>query len=247
MYHKMLVENANNNYYKRNHLFLKREAKKMKYKLEWKYKTKGVNPVLFTSDWLEGEHALSVGENLDKSGKAIEISFIDEVGTSWNLKEMRKLLAEIEEEPHNITVYFDGGFDKYSNRAGLGAIVYYHQGKKKYRLRANEIVDEMETNNEAEYAALYYALSLLEELDVHHLSCEFKGDSQVVLKQLEGEWPCYEENLNRWLDRIEEKMEKLGIHPKYSPIDRKQNKEADRLATQALQGKSIHSKMQILS
>jgi len=218
----------------------------MKYKLEWKYKLKGKEPVSFTSDWLEGDHALSTGEALESSGKAIDISFADEIGTSWSIKEMKKLLSEIEEEPHNLTVFFDGGFERESNQAGLGAIVYYQQGKKKYRLRANQLVEALDTNNEAEYAALYFALNLLEELDVHHLPCDFKGDSQVVLKQLEGEWPCYEETLNRWLDRIEEKMKKLGLHPRYIPIERKLNKEADKLATQALQGKSIYSKMQIL-
>ncbi|MBM4762058.1 ribonuclease H family protein [Bacillus sp. B15-48] len=218
----------------------------MKYKLEWKYKLKGKEAIWFTSDWLEGEVALHTAEDLERLGRADDIRFSDEVGTNWNIKELRKLLAEIEEEPHDLTVYFDGGFDRSTNLAGLGAIIYYHQGKKKYRLRANQMVEELQTNNEAEYAAFYFALTLLEELGVHHLSCEFRGDSQVVLKQLEGEWPCYEESLNRWLDRIENKIKELGLYSKFIPIDRKGNKEADKLASQALQGKVIHSKMQIL-
>lgn len=219
----------------------------LKYKLEWEYKAaKGIEPILFSSDFLDGEHALQAGEELEKSGKAAEISFIDEIGTSWTLKEMRKLLAEVEEEPHDLTVYFDGGFDSYKVKAGLGTIIYFKQGKKKYRLRANEVFDELETNNEAEYAALYFALTLLEEMGVRNMTCEIKGDSQVVLKQLDGEWPCYEETLNRWLDRIENKIKELGLHPKYLPVGRKENKEADKLATQALQGKMINSRMQIL-
>lgn len=104
----------------------------------------------------------------------------------------------------------------------------------------------METNNEAEYAALYFTLTILEELGVHHLPCEFIGDSQVVLKQLEGEWPCYEDVLNRWLDRIENKQKELGLEPRYTVVSRKENKEADKLASQALEGKMINSKMQIL-
>jgi ribonuclease HI len=218
----------------------------MKYKLEWEYKAKGIDPILFSSDFLEGEHALQAGEELEKSGRAGEISFIDEIGTSWTIKEMRKLLEEVEEEPHDLTVYFDGGFDNYNHKAGLGAIIYFKQGKKKYRLRANEVFDELETNNEAEYAALYFALTILEEMGVRNMTCDIKGDSQVVLKQLEGEWPCYEETLNRWLDRIENKIKELGLYPKYNPVGRKENKEADKLATQALQGKMINSKMQIL-
>lgn len=216
----------------------------MKYKIEMNYKIKGA-PLFFTSDYMDGERALIAGDELEKSGKVMNLLFIDELGSEWSLKELRKLTAVIEAEPHNITLYFDGGFTKGTNEAGLGAIIYYSQGKKNFRLRANEHIEEMETNNEAEYAALYFALGLLEELGVHHLPCEIKGDSQVVLKQLEGEWPCFEENLNRWLDRIEEKMKSLGIEPTYTAITRKDNKEADRLATQALEGTSIKSTMEI--
>lgn len=218
----------------------------MKYKLEWKYKLKGNPNVFFTSDWLTGELALLTGEELEKTGRALDMVYYDERGTSWTLKELAKLLEEIEEEPHDLVVYFDGGYDKQALLAGLGAVIYYKQGKKKYRLRANELLHEIDNNNEAEYAAFYYGVNLLEEMGVRHMSCEFKGDSQVVLNQLAGEWPCYEENLNRWLDRIEAKMEKLGLTPSYSPISRNENKEADKLASQALEGKTIHSKMQMI-
>lgn len=218
----------------------------MKYKIEWNYKLKGNRNVWFTSDWLDSDLALEIGDDIEKSGKVIELSYYDEKGVSWTTKELKELLTEIEEEPHDITVFFDGGFNKETNEAGLGVVMFFKQGKKKYRIRANQLIHEMDTNNEAEYAAIHFAINMLEELGVHHISCEFKGDSQVVLKQLEGEWPCYEENLNRWLDRIEEKIKQLGIHPKYSPIPRQENKEADKLATQALNGKFVNSKMLII-
>ena len=220
--------------------------KTMKYRLEWNYKVKSNEKVQCSSEWISGELAIKIGEELEGTGKVSDLYFYDENGTSWIIKEMKKLLTEIEEDPHEITVFFDGGFYKETNQAGLGAVIFFKQGKKKYRIRANERVNEMETNNEAEYAALYYALNILEDLGVHHLSCEFKGDSQGILKQLEGEWPCYEEALNRWLDRIEEKMKVLGLLPKYTVIPRKDNKEADKLATQALEGKEIFAKTLIL-
>ncbi|MDQ0272044.1 reverse transcriptase-like protein [Cytobacillus purgationiresistens] len=218
----------------------------MKYKLEWIYKLKGGEGVLVTSDWLDGETALLFGEEIERSGKGKELTFYDEAGTSWILKEMKKLLIEVEEEPHDILVFFDGGYNKDTNESGLGAVIYYKQGKKKYRIRSNQLFHELENNNEAEYAALHYALSLLEELGVSQMSCEFKGDAQGVLKQLEGDWPCYEENLSRWLDNIEEKINGLSLHARYTPISRNENKEADKLASQALEGKVIHSKMQLL-
>lgn len=218
----------------------------MNYKLEWTYKIKGKDGVVFQSDWLEGELALFIGEDIEKSGKGINLIYHDEMGTEWNTKEMRKLLAEIEEEPHDLIVYFDGGFNKRTYQAGLGAVIYYKQGKKKYRIRANELFNEIDNNNEAEYAAIYFTLNLLEEMEVHHMTCEFKGDSQGVLMQLKGEWPCYEENLNRWLDRIEKKIKDLSIEARYTLIPRTENKEADKLATQALEGKIINSKMQVI-
>ncbi|WP_071395528.1 ribonuclease H family protein [Bacillus tuaregi] len=218
----------------------------MKYKIEWTYKLKGREGIYFTSDWLDAESAIAGGEDIEKSGKASELTYYDEMGQSWSLKEMKKLTAEVEEDPHEVMVYFDGGFKINTAQAGLGAVIYYKQGKKKFRLRANELIDEMDSNNEAEYAALYYAVNLLEELGVHHVPCDFKGDAQGVLKQLAGEWPCYEENFNRWLDRIEEKIKSLGLNPRYQPIPRSENKEADKLATQALEGKAIFSKMQLI-
>lgn len=217
----------------------------MKYKIEMTYKIKGGQAVPFTSDWLDSDTTLQIGEELEKSGKVMNLTFTDEMNTSWSLKELRKLTVEIESEPHDIILYFDGGFHKEVSQAGLGVVIYYKQGKKNYRIRVNELITEMDTNNEAEYAALYFALNQLQDLGVHHLPCEIRGDSQVVLKQLEGDWPCFEENLNRWLDRIEAKISNLGIEPKYVSLSRKENKEADKLATQALEGTIINSKMEI--
>ncbi|RDU36413.1 hypothetical protein DRW41_12825 [Neobacillus piezotolerans] len=218
----------------------------MKYKLEWLFTIKGGGKVRFHSDWLEGDLALASAEELEKIGKAHEFSFEDEIGTEWSMKEMRKLLEETEEDPHDVVVYFDGGFMKDTNEAGLGVVLFFRQGKKKFRVRANERIGEMETNNEAEYAALYFAATLLEEFEIKNMPCEIRGDSQGVLKQLEGEWPCYEEVLNRWLDRIEKKLEALGIKPSFKVISRSENKEADKLASQALEGKRIHAKTQLL-
>jgi ribonuclease HI len=65
------------------------------------------------------------------------------------------------------------------------------------------------------------------------------------LKQLSGDWPCFEEDYNAWLDRIEEKINELGIQPIYEPISRKQNKEADQLARQAMEGQMITSMMEL--
>ena len=51
------------------------------------------------------------------------------MGQSWNLKEMKKLMIEVEEDPHEVMVYFDGGF-KADLQAGLGIVIYSNKGKR---------------------------------------------------------------------------------------------------------------------
>lgn len=138
-----------------------------------------------------------------------------------------------------------GGFDKERQLAGLGVVIYYQQDQKAYRLRKNALVEGLSSNNEAEYAALHLGLKELEFLGVHHMPVAILGDSLVVIKQLSDEWPVYDQVLDRWIDRIEETINKLGIHPEYQSLSRQDNKEADQLATQALQGIQIMSQKEI--
>ncbi|MFC4322743.1 ribonuclease H family protein [Litchfieldia salsa] len=217
----------------------------MKVWIEWNYKSPKNPEILLTSEIMPATEALRISDDFEKTGRVKEIFFYDEQHTKWNKKELIRLLKEVETEPHDIVAYFDGGFDLQTNKAGLGTAIYYTQNNRDYRVRANEVFNELETNNEAEYAAFWFMLLTLEEIGVKNIGVEFKGDSQVVLNQLSGEWPCFEDTLNKWLDRIEEKMKHLGIHPTYSPIGRKLNGESDKLATQALEGTVVSSKIEI--
>lgn len=217
----------------------------MKLWVEWTYKTPRNKVVVLNTELMPAEEALLLTDDFEKTGRVKELFFYDEQHTKWTKKEITKLLKEVDTEPHDIVAYFDGGFELANHKAGLGAVIYYTQNKKQFRVRVNEAFDELETNNEAEYAAFWFLLQKLEEIGVHHLPVTFRGDSHVVLKQLSGEWPCLEEKLNRWLDRIEEKLGKLGIRPIYDPILRKENIEADKLATKALQGVFVSSNFEI--
>lgn len=216
----------------------------MKFVIEWLYQMKN-SQVRLTSEKISGEKALQLSLDFEKTGRVKELTFIDDLDTRWTKKELIKFLKEVETEPHEIIVYFDGGYDKYSKEAGLGCVIYFRQNNKKWRKRHNRKIDEIESNNEAEYAAFWFVMQVLEEMGVRDLPVEFYGDSQVVLNQLAGDWPCFEEEFNRWLDRIENKMEQLGITPTYSQISRKDNKEADQLANQALKGINVTSQIEM--
>jgi ribonuclease HI len=213
--------------------------------VQWTYISPKKQEAVLTSDWLQAETALILAEDFEKTGRVKELRFIDEQNTNWTKKELIKLLKELETEPHDIIAYFDGGFNKQTLKAGIATVIYYKQNNQRYRLRANQLLDELESNNEAEYAAFWFTVQKLEELGVHHLPVTFRGDSQVVLNQLSGEWPCFEDKYNAWLDRIEARLAHLGIKPVYEPISRKQNSEADKLATQALEGISIVSTLEL--
>ncbi|WP_033828665.1 reverse transcriptase-like protein [Bacillus andreraoultii] len=217
----------------------------MKFKIKWNYQNKNNIKTTFVSDWIESDSLLEMIEDLEKTGRVRELEFEDETGLTWNKKEVNKILQKLEHEPDDITMFFDGSYQKETGEAGLGVVIYYKQGSEWVRERLNERIDFLESNNEAEYAALHYALKYITNLQVANKKVTIKGDSQGLLMQLLGEWPCYEENLNRWLDRIEKQVEKLHIYPAYELISRNDNKEADQLARQALHRIMINSKQKI--
>lgn len=217
----------------------------MEIRIEWSYKTPKGTEAFFRSEELPAAHALLIAEDIQKTGRVKSLEFVDRFDSSWTLKELKAYLKGIETEPHNITVYFDGGFDKETGRAGLGCVIYYEQSGIAYRLRQNVEVAELSSNNEAEYAALHMSVQELERLKVHHLPIVFRGDSNVVANQMSGEWPVYENDLSRWADRIDRSLNKLGIQAEYELIPRKENAEADRLAAQALRGIEISGTMEL--
>ena len=213
----------------------------MEMKIKFRYKSKTASELWFESNYFPRKETMIHVEDLLKTGRVLDLEIVDEMGSSWTRKEFVKLNQELEKEPENIVVFFDGGYDKETNYAGAGIVIYYDKGGESFRIRRNELLEEIDNNNEAEYAALHIALGTLQEIGVKNVPCTIKGDSQVVMKQLEGEWPCYEEGLNRWLDRIEALINKLRLKPELIVLGRKDNKEADKLANQALQGTKVHS------
>ncbi|WP_017378592.1 reverse transcriptase-like protein [Paenisporosarcina sp. TG-14] len=209
----------------------------MNIRIEWTYKTPKGEETVFSSEEMPAVKGLLIAEDLERTGRAKSIRFIDKFDSTWTVKELKGYLKGIETEPHNITVYFDGGFDRGTNSSGLGCVIYYNQSGKSYRLRRNAPMENLMSNNEAEYAALHLSLLELEYLNVHHLPVRFIGDSNVVINQMSGDWP--ESILSGWAERIDGKLQDLGIQAEFELVPRKANAEADRLATQALNGIEI--------
>ncbi|UOQ49074.1 reverse transcriptase-like protein [Gracilibacillus caseinilyticus] len=217
----------------------------MQVTMEWTYRTPKGTKASFYSEQLHAKEALMVAADMEKWQRIESLMFVDYRGNRWSEKQLLAYTEEIVTEPHDITVFFDGGFELAQYKAGLGCVVYYHQNGKAYRQRFSKFLEEINTNNEAEYASLYQCLELLEELGVHDLPVTFKGDSKVVIHQLAGEWPCMEETLNRWADKIEWKLNQMGIDPVYQSIPRKENNEAHKLAAKALDGVETNSTIEV--
>lgn len=211
--------------------------------VEWHYQTPRHIETIFRSEEMDCRLALRLAEDIEKTGRVKQLYFHDQKGEEWTKKELLKWIKQSEEGISDVIAFFDGGYDVDTRLAGIGNVVYYNQNRKDYRYRINSRLEELESNNEAEYAAFYFLVQQLEHLGVRAMEVTFKGDSLVVLNQLSGEWPCYDELFNRWLDKIEEKLKNLKIRPVYEPVTRKENDEADRLARQALEGTPIESNL----
>jgi ribonuclease HI len=87
------------------------------------------------------------------------------------------------------------------------------------------------TNNQAEFQALYYALEEAERLGATDLI--IRADSELMVKQINGEYRVKNEGLKPWHARIMAKLDSFAEwHIEH--VRREKNKEADKLANEAI-------------
>ena len=134
-------------------------------------------------------------------------------------------------KPHFLEIYCDGASRGNPGPASAAAVAYLPSGKM-LTSRVKRL--GRTTNNIAEYHALILGLSLARDLDVKKVY--FKLDSQLVVKQLNGEYRIKNENLKVLAKRVKE-LESFFEECKYQHIYRSSNKEADKLAGDLLDGK----------
>ncbi|MDP3764856.1 MAG: ribonuclease HI family protein [bacterium] len=133
-----------------------------------------------------------------------------------------------------IIIYTDGGSRGNPGPAAVGVVIKDHAGKniKSY----SEAIGEG-TNNEAEYKAVIFALKKIKALfgkeKIKNMDLEFRLDSELVAKQLKGEYKTEEKSLHPLFMEIWNLKTDFG-ELNFKNIPREQNKEADRLANEAL-------------
>jgi len=127
-----------------------------------------------------------------------------------------------------ITIFTDGGARGNPGPAGIGAILYNEAGEVLAKI--SEYLG-VSTNNQAEYKALISALKKAQELKAEEVICYL--DSELVVCQLNREYKVK----NKDLAPLFLEIHNLSLSFKkiiYTHIPRERNKEADKLANEAM-------------
>ena len=122
-------------------------------------------------------------------------------------------------------VKFDGGARPNPGPSAIGYIVETDDWTEE---RSEHIGES--TNNRTEYHALIQGLELASEKGCTEV--EARGDSQLVVKQVCGEWSVNEPELRPLRDRVQELVDEFDTF-EIQHIPREENREADTLVDQA--------------
>jgi ribonuclease HI len=130
-----------------------------------------------------------------------------------------------------IVIYFDGGSRGNPGPAAIGAVVIDPLTDPPARLAAVSEHIGNTTNNVAEYRALIAGLEAAREFPARRV--RVRGDSMLVIKQVEGAWRVKQPHLRPLLDDVR------ALLAPYEFVDlghvrREQNADADLLVNAAL-------------
>ena len=136
------------------------------------------------------------------------------------------------------TLYADGGSRGNPGIAGAGAVVFDNLGKRV--LEVSDYLGET-TNNVAEYEAVLRGLHKLAALYdaefLHQTPLTIKMDSELVIKQLKGEYKVKHPNLLPRFLEVKNILARSFPQVSFIHVPREQNKDADALANKAMDKK----------
>lgn len=135
---------------------------------------------------------------------------------------------------NKIIIYTDGGSRGNPGPAALGVVIKDVSGGV---LKSYGEALGVTTNNEAEYRAVVFALekvkALMGKKKVENMAVDIYMDSELVCRQLSGEYKIEEERLFPFFIKIWNLKLDFG-KVLFHHVPREQNKEADRLVNEAL-------------
>lgn len=138
-----------------------------------------------------------------------------------------RLIALLGEEGGRAHVYFDGAARGNPGPAAIGWVIVTDDGIVS---EGGERIGET-TNNRAEYEALARAVSVA--ADYGFDTVEIRGDSQLIVKQVTGQWNTNDPGLRERRVRARELLETFDEWS-LSHVPREINERADALANEAL-------------
>src|SRR3989338_3825006 len=134
-------------------------------------------------------------------------------------------------ESEKLTIHTDGGARGNPGPAAIGVVI----GTKHYGERIGET-----TNNVAEYKAVIFAFKkakqLLGKTKARQTEIELNTDSEIIYKQIGGAYKILEPELQKLFIEVwnlKQDFKKVI----WKKIPREENKEADKMVNQALDGK----------
>lgn len=137
-----------------------------------------------------------------------------------------------------LVIFTDGGARGNPGPAAIGVVV----GHKKYGEKIGNT-----TNNVAEYKALIFALKkakqLLGKINAKQTELEINMDSELIYKQMLGQYKILEPDLQTLFIEAWNLKQDFKL-TKFIKIPREQNKEADKMVNQALDGKIANSEQE---
>lgn len=143
-----------------------------------------------------------------------------------------------------IIIYTDGGSRGNPGKAAIGVVFCNEKDQiiKKY----GEYLGDGLTNNEAEYSAVIFALKKFKAVFgksiAENSEVEVRADSELVVKQLNGEYKLSEPKIQHFFIEIWNlKIDFKSV--KFKHIPRERNVEADRLVNQALDSQVLPQKL----
>lgn len=127
----------------------------------------------------------------------------------------------------SVVVFCDGGSRGNPGPSALGVVIKTTKG---------EIIEEIgeflgeQTNNYAEYMAVVKAMEYLKQKNIR--KADFFLDSQLVVRQLNGQYKIKSANIKHLNQKVNELMS--GLDVSFEHVYREDNKEADAIVNQVL-------------
>ncbi|MBU6389765.1 ribonuclease HI family protein [Patescibacteria group bacterium] len=130
-----------------------------------------------------------------------------------------------------LTVHTDGGARGNPGPAAVGVVLTCGTDE----VRHGRCIGDT-TNNVAEYTAVLEALSRIPDLCLHYQieKIEFYLDSELVVKQLKGEYRVKDAALQDLNRKVRIGLGELSVPVSFQHVPRSQNAAADALVNQAL-------------